>query len=87
MSFIMGNLKYKKIKELGKGGQGKVILIEMDNKYYALKEIKIEGKIIDKVAELHKEANILSKFLNENIVNYHGSFLNKMRKMRKNFVY
>ena len=69
------NKRYKIIKELGKGGFGKVnqILSILDNKYYAMKEIPLEGETEDKINNIKKEANILSQF-NNNIVKYYDSF-------------
>ena len=79
MSIDIRNTKYKIIKELGRGGSGRVILVksESDNKYYALKEIIIEGELKDKINDIQKEAEILSKFNCKNIVKYHGSQQNK----------
>ena len=77
MSIFIKNIKYKIIKELGKGTFGRVVEVEKDNKYYAIKEIKIEGELKDKINEIQKEAEILSKFDNKNIVKYYDSYLDK----------
>ena len=47
MTITLRNKKYEIIKELGKGGFGRVILVEnkSDNKFYAIKEIIINNKI------------------------------------------
>ena len=68
--------EYQIIKELGKGQFGKVnkVLSKSDNKYYALKEISIKGESQDKINNIKKEAEILSKFNSNNIVKYYDSF-------------
>jgi len=77
MSIFIKNIEYKIIKELGEGAFGSVVEVEKDNKYYAIKEIKIEGELKDKINEIQKEAEILSKFDNKNIVKYYDSYLDK----------
>ena len=69
------NKEYKIIKELGKGGNGRVIQVESksDKKYYAIKEIIINNEKKDKIKGLQKEAEILSKFNCKNIVKYNDS--------------
>ena len=64
MSLIIKNIEYKIIKELGRGGYGRVnlVLSKSDNKYYALKEISIKGEAQDDINKFQNEANILSKF-------------------------
>ena len=68
--------EYQIIKELGKGQFGKVnkVLSKSDNKYYALKEISIKGESQEKINNIKKEAEILSKFNCNNIVKYYDSF-------------
>ena len=68
--------KYKEIEELGKGGFGRVIKVlnELDNKYYALKEILIREETENDIKNNQKEADILSKFNCKNIVKYYDSF-------------
>ena len=70
---------YKIIKELGNGGFGKVnkVLSKFDNKYYAMKEILLQGKTLDEINNIKKEANTLSKFDCDNIVKYYDSFKDK----------
>ena len=79
MSIDIRNTKYKIIKELGRGGSGRVILVksESDNKYYALKEIIINEEMKDKINDIKKEAEILSLFNCKNIVKYYDSYLDK----------
>ena len=63
--------------ELGKGVFGRVILVQRDYKYYAVKEIKIEEEIKEKIKEIQKEGEILPKFNSKNIIKYYDSFQNK----------
>ena len=72
--FINSN-KYKIIKELGKGAFGKVNLVlnNLDNKYYALKEIIIKEE--DNINTTKNEINILSKFNCNNIIKYYDSYI------------
>ena len=74
--FININVKeFKIIKELGKGGFGRVmhVLSKSDNKEYAVKEIPIKDETREKIESYQKEAVILSKFNCENIVKYYDS--------------
>ena len=66
---------YKIIKELGKGGFGRVyqVLRKSDNKYYAIKVIPIKDETNEKIKNFENEAEILSKFNCDNIVKYYGS--------------
>ena len=76
---ILGNIRYKIIKYLGKGGYGRVLQVKnkSNNKYYALKEIIIQDEMKDKLNNIKKESEILSKFNSKNIVKYYDSFLDK----------
>ena len=71
----INNIEYKIIKEIGKGGFGKVnqVLNKSDNKYYAIKEISIKGETEEKIKSFENEANILSKFNCNNLVKYYDS--------------
>ena len=79
MSIIIKNTKYEIIKKLGKGGFGRVLQVKnkSDNKYYALKEIIIKDEMKDKIKDIKKEADILSKFNSKNIFKYYDSYLDK----------
>ena len=78
MSIFINNIEYKLIKRLNKGYYySKVFQVEKDNKYYAIKEIKLERELKDKIKEIKKEAEILSKFNCKNIVKYYDSYLDK----------
>ena len=79
MSFNPYTNGYEIIKELGKGGFGRVlqVLRKSDNKYYAMKEITISGEPQEKINRIKAEAKFLSKFNSENIVKYYDSFENK----------
>ena len=74
-SIIINDIEYKIIKELGKGGFGKVyqVLNESDNKNYAIKEISIKDETEDKIKAFQNEAIILSKFNCDNIIKYYDS--------------
>jgi len=75
MSIIIKNTEYTIIKELGKGGFGKVIkaLNKSDNKEYAIKIIPIKGEKEEQIKIFQNEAKILSKFDCKNIVKYYDS--------------
>ena len=77
MSIVIKNIEYKIVKELGKGGSGKVFQVQKDNKYYALKEIQVTSELKDKIEEIQKEAKILSKFNSKYIFKYYDSYLYK----------
>ena len=79
MAITIRNTEYEIIEEIGKGGFGRVIKVESksDNKFYAIKEIIIDNEMKDKIKDIQKEANILSKFNNKNIVKYYDSYLDK----------
>jgi len=67
--------KYEVIKELGRGGFGRVIQVKSlsDNNLYAIKEIIIKNEMKDKIKDIEKEAIMLSKFDYKNIVKYYDS--------------
>jgi len=69
----INNVEYKIIKELGKGGFGKVYQASRENKYYAIKVIPIINEPKDKIKDFEKEAEILSNFNCDNIVKYYDS--------------
>ena len=79
MSIIIRNTKYEEIKQLGKGGYGRVIQVKRksDDKVYAIKEIIIKDEMEISVENIKNEANILSKFNCNNIVKYYDSYLDK----------
>ena len=79
MSIIIRDIEYEVIKELGKGGFGRVIQVKSksDNNYYAIKEITIKAEMKDGLENIKKEADILSKFNCNNIVKYYDSCENK----------
>ena len=76
MSIIIKNTEYTIIKELGKGGFGKVIKAsnKSNNEEYAIKIIPIKGETEEQIKIFQNEANILSKFDCNNIVKYYDSF-------------
>ena len=75
MSIKIKKKEYIIIKELGKGGFGKVVqvLSKSGNQPYAIKVIPIKGESKEKIKAFHKEADILSKFNCNNIVKYYDS--------------
>ena len=75
MFINMNDKEFKIIKEIGKGGFGRVlqVLSKSDNKYYAIKEIPIKDETKEKIESFDNEAIILSKFNCENIVKYYDS--------------
>ena len=79
MLITINNIKYEKIKILGEGGYGSVFQVKskLDNKFYAIKEIIIKNEMKDKIENIKKEADILSKFNSKNIVKYYDSDLDK----------
>ena len=79
MSITIRDIEYEIVKELGKGGFGRVIHVKSksDNKSYAIKEIMIKEEMRDKIKNIKKEADILSKFNCDNIVKYYDSYLVK----------
>ena len=78
-SITIRDKTYEVIKRLGQGGFGRVIQVKSksDNKYYAIKEIIIKPEMQDKLENIKKEADILSKFNCDNIVKYYDSYLDK----------
>ena len=75
MFININDKEFKIIKEIGKGGFGRVmqVLSKSDNKYYAIKEIPIKNETKEKIENSKNEAVILSKFNSENIVKYYDS--------------
>ena len=79
MSIEIKNKKYEIIKILGQGEFRRVILVKnkSENKLYAIKEIIIRDDMKDKIKDITKEADILSKFNCKNIIKYYDSYLSK----------
>ena len=79
MSIIIRNKEYKEIKQLGKGGYGRVIQVKSksDEKFYAIKEIIINKEMGISIENIKNEADILSKFNCNNFVIYLDSYLDK----------
>ena len=77
-TIIIKNKEYEIIKELGKGGNGRVIKVlnKFDKKYYAIKEIEIREDMKDKIKDFQKEADILSEFNYKNMDKYYDSCKN-----------
>ena len=75
-SITINKIEYYIIKELGKGGFGRVkqVLSSKDNKFYAIKEIPIKEDTKEQIQSFHNEINILSQFNCNNIVKYYDSY-------------
>ena len=67
------------IRELGKGGFGRVIQVssKSDKNEYAIKVIPIKGEAKEIIQKFQNEADILSKFNCNNIVKYYDSSKDK----------
>ena len=76
MSITINKIEYYIIKELGKGGFGRVIQVfsNKDNKYYAIKQIPIKEETKEQIQSFKNEINILSQFNCNNIVKYYNSY-------------
>jgi len=75
MSITINSKKYTIIKEIGKGGFGKVYKVINENKEYALKKIPLSNEKDDE--KIKNEAKILSSINNEHIVKYYDSYQDK----------
>ena len=66
MSIIIRNTEYEEIKQLGKGGYGRVIQVKSksDDKFYAIKEIIIKDEIEDNKENIKKLKKITFKNVN-----------------------
>ena len=75
MSIIINIKEYEILKELGKGGYGRVIQVKSkpDNKYFAIKEIPIKQESNQKLKYVQNEFDILLEFNCDNIVKYYDS--------------
>ena len=75
MSVLINGIKYQLIKELGKGGNGKVYIAisENENEIYAIKTISIDELSDEEIELIENEAKILSSIDDEHIVKYYGS--------------
>ena len=73
-TIVIEGKEYKLIRELGRGGFGRVyqVLSVSDNKVYAIKEIPIKNETENIIKEFQNVAIILSKFNSNNIVKYYG---------------
>ena len=79
MSININYKKYKIIKELGQGGNGKVfqVLDKKEKKYYAIKKISIGDLSSEEISVIENEAKILSSIQNDHIVKYYDSYKDK----------
>ena len=77
MSISINSKKYKIVKELGQGGNGKVFQVTKDKQNYAIKKIPIEDLTEEEISDIENEAKILSSIQNEHIVKYYDSYKDK----------
>ena len=70
----LNNTIYNILDEIGEGGFGKTfkVINKENNEIYVIKKIPIKDNDLEKII---KEAEILSKIHNENIVKYFDSFI------------
>ncbi|XP_042275971.1 serine/threonine-protein kinase Nek1-like isoform X2 [Thunnus maccoyii] len=68
--------KYEKVKEIGKGGFGKAILVKSkeDGHQYVIKEIGISRMSPEERQKAQKEVEVLAEMSHPNIVQYKESF-------------
>ena len=80
---FLNNIEYKVIKELGRGGFGRVykVLKKSERKLYALKQIPIIEETKERIKKIQNESINLSKCESKNIVKFYDSYLDK----KKNF--
>ena len=77
MSVIINKEEYEIIKELPRGGFGRVYKLKKNGKFYAYKKILIIDSTQEQINQYTEEAKILSGFNSEYIVKYYFSFLEK----------
>ena len=77
MSMIINQEQYEIIKELPKGGFGRVYKLKKGDKFYAYKKILIIDSTKEQINQYTEEAKILSGFNSEYIVKYYFSSLEK----------
>ena len=72
-SITINKIEYYIIKELGKGGFGRVkqVLSSKDKKFYAIKEIPVKEDTKEQIQSFQNEINNLSQFNCNNIVKYY----------------
>ena len=78
---FLNNIEYKVIKELGRGGFGRVykVLKKSERKLYALKQIPIIEETKERIKKIQNESINLSKCESKNIVKFHDSYLDKKK--------
>lgn len=71
--------RYKKIKKIGKGNFGYVVLVQSinDHKYYAMKIINVTKMDYKQKEEAVTEVQVLKEMDHPYIVSYHESFIDK----------
>ena len=75
MNIKINGEEYKKVKQIGEGGFGIVYKVLKNNRYYALKQIPINGLTNESIEKYKEEIKILSKFNSKYIIKYYDSFI------------
>ena len=75
MNIKINGEEYEKVKQIGKGGFGIVYKVLKNNRYYALKQIPINGLTNESIEKYKEEIKILSKFNSKYIIKYYDSFI------------
>ena len=75
MNIKINGEEYKKVKQIGEGGFGIVYKVLKNNRYYALKQIPINGLTNEYIEKYKEEIKILSKFNSKYIIKYYDSFI------------
>ncbi len=75
MSIFIKSQEYEIIEELGEGGNGKVYQVfnKKENKYYAIKSVRIKNLTEEQVNIIENEAKLLSSIDSIYVVKYYNS--------------
>ena len=75
MNIKINGEEYGEVEQIGKGGFGIVYKVLKNNRYYALKQIPINGLTNEYIEKYKEEIKILSKFNSKYIIKYYDSFI------------
>jgi len=69
--------KFEKVKNLGRGSQGSVILVrrKADGSKFVIKRIFVDDQSPEDREEVMNEIRVLAQLAHPNVVGYHGSFI------------